>query len=192
MAPEIHLQPRNPSLSTPYSVSGTCVTAHVGSAEETRERDANRIAGHSLSAVVSAPPITLNTPTAKSPNTCAVGAHNAGGEFVHEPRQCDAQPKVQTSTASRGSHSVAANPRSPVSGTRTISAVSFGIHLGVQPCEEAYPAARIRQCGTLKQGTADGSRTPLIAEATGRRAAVNRPPVRSPAFPFGAGKGVEL
>lgn len=52
-------------------------------------------------------------------------------------------------------------------------------HLGVQPCEEAYPAARIRQCGKLKQGTADGSRTPLIAEATGRRAAVNRPPVRS-------------
>jgi len=52
-------------------------------------------------------------------------------------------------------------------------------HLGVQPCEEAYPAARIRQCGRLKQGTADGSRTPLIAEATGRRAAVNRPPVRS-------------
>lgn len=59
------------------------------------------------------------------------------------------------------------------------SAVQFGIHLGVQPCEEAYPAARIRQCGRLKQGTADGSRTPLIAEATGRRAAVNRPPVRS-------------
>jgi hypothetical protein len=53
------------------------------------------------------------------------------------------------------------------------------IHLGVQPCEEAYPADRVRQRGGLKQGTADGSRTPQSAEATGRRATVNRPPVRS-------------
>jgi hypothetical protein len=51
--------------------------------------------------------------------------------------------------------------------------------LGAQPCEEAYPADRVRQRGRLKQGTADGSRVPFTA-ATGRRRAVNPSPVRAP------------
>lgn len=89
--------------------------------------------------------------------------------FAFSPKHQNAKLAAPISSASTGA----------ASNLSRESAVQFGIHLGVQPCEEAYPAARIRQCGKLKQGTADGSRTPLIAEATGRRAAVNRPPVRS-------------